>query len=187
MRQHPILGYGVMHKGVDFGAPEGTPVLAAASGQVIFADTDAGHGLFVKIDHGSESATGYAHLSRLGPGIASGTTVRQGQLIGFVGSTGLSTGPHLHYEFYRQGKAIDPLTERPGVQQTLAGAELERYRAQVRDYIGQFKLAPSVGDGSMVIVPPTATAAAAAAPQRQAVSAPPVGQVSRKSAPKKNR
>ena len=99
MRQHPILGYGAVHKGVDFAAPEGTPVLASAAGQVSFADNDGGHGLFVKIDHNSEVATGYAHLSRLGPGIAPGANVRQGQLIGFVGSSGLSTGPHLHYEF----------------------------------------------------------------------------------------
>jgi len=178
MRQHPILGYGVLHKGVDFAAPEGTPVLAAAAGQVTFADTDGGHGLFVKIDHGSEAGTGYAHLSRLGPAIAPGAAVRQGQLIGFVGSTGLSTGPHLHYEFYRQGKAVDPLAERPGVRPALVGAELDRYRVQVRDYIGQFKLAPSVGDGSMVIVPPTA--------QQRPAGEPRVGYVSRKSTTKKN-
>jgi murein DD-endopeptidase MepM/ murein hydrolase activator NlpD len=181
MRQHPILGYGAMHKGVDFAAPEGTPVLASASGQVSFADNDGGHGLFVKIDHGSDVATGYAHLSRLAPGIAPGAAVRQGQLIGFVGSTGLSTGPHLHYEFYRAGKQVDPLAEKLGVRPTLGGADLERFRAQVREYIGQFKQAPSVGDGSMVLVPP-------AAPPRQAASEPErTDYVARKSAPKKTR
>jgi murein DD-endopeptidase MepM/ murein hydrolase activator NlpD len=181
MRQHPILGYGAMHKGVDFGAPEGTPVLASASGQVSFADTDGGHGLFVKIDHGSDVGTGYAHLSRLAPGIAPGAAVRQGQLIGFVGSTGLSTGPHLHYEFYRGGKPVDPLAEKLGVRPALTGAELERFRGQVREYVGQFKQAPSVGDGSMVLVPP-------AAPQRQAAGEPAhTDYIARKSAPKKTR
>jgi murein DD-endopeptidase MepM/ murein hydrolase activator NlpD len=170
-----------MHKGVDFGAPEGTPVLASASGQVSFADTDGGHGLFVKIDHGSDVGTGYAHLSRLAPGIAPGAAVRQGQLIGFVGSTGLSTGPHLHYEFYRGGKPVDPLAEKLGVRPALTGAELERFRGQVREYVGQFKQAPSVGDGSMVLVPP-------AAPQRQAAGEPArTDHVARKSAPKKTR
>ena len=179
MRQHPILGYGAMHRGVDFAAPEGTPVLASAAGQVTFADTEKGHGLFVKVDHGSEIGTGYAHLSRLAPGIAPGAAVRQGQLIGFVGSTGRSTGPHLHYEFYRNGKTVNPLAEKFGVRQTLAGDDLERFRTQVREYVSQFKQAPSVGNGSTVIAPKapapaaadapaTAAAVPADAPQRQA-------------------
>jgi len=187
MRQRPILGYGATHKGVDFGAPEGTPVLASSAGQVSFANSDGGHGLFVKIDHGSDVGTGYAHLSRLAPGIAPGTNVRQGQLIGFVGSTGLSTGPHLHYEFYRAGKPVDPLAEKLGVRPALTGVDLERFRGQVRDYIGQLKQAPSVGDGSMVLVPPT-TPAQGTAPQRQAASEPThTDYVARKSAPKKTR
>jgi len=181
MRQHPILGYGAMHKGVDFAAPEGTPVLASASGHVTFADTDGGHGLFVKIDHGSNVGTGYAHLSRFAPGIAPGAAVRQGQLIGFVGVTGLSTGPHLHYEFYRQGKHVDPLAEKLGVRPALVGGDLERFRNQVHDYIGQFKQAPSVGDGSMVLVPPSAMSSRQASSERHA------DYVARKSNAKKTR
>jgi murein DD-endopeptidase MepM/ murein hydrolase activator NlpD len=151
MREHPILGYTTMHKGVDFGAAEGTPVLAAAAGTVDMAGEDGGHGLYVKIAHGGEVATGYAHLSRLGPGIRPGVPVRQGQLIGFVGATGLATGPHLHYEFFRQGKAVDPMAEQAVVRPALSGAELDRFRAQLRTYIGYFKTAPTVGDGSSVI------------------------------------
>jgi murein DD-endopeptidase MepM/ murein hydrolase activator NlpD len=188
-RQHPILGYGKMHKGVDFAAPAGTPVLASAAGEVTFADNDGSHGLFVKIDHGSDVATGYAHLARLGPGIAPGATVRQGQLIGFVGSSGRSTGPHLHYEFYRGGKPVDPLKEKLGVRQTLSGKDLERFRAQVRKYVGQFKLAPSVGDGAMVLVPKSAAIPAAVttatlppppAARQAAQSAPPPATAPRK-------
>jgi len=148
---------------------------------VTFADTDGGHGLFVKIDHGSNVGTGYAHLSRFAPGIAPGAAVRQGQLIGFVGVTGLSTGPHLHYEFYRQGKHVDPLAEKLGVRPALVGGDLERFRNQVHDYIGQFKQAPSVGDGSMVLVPPSAMSS------RQASSEPHADYVARKSNAKKTR
>jgi len=157
MREHPLLGFTMMHKGVDFAAPEGTPVLAAAAGTIDMAGEDGGHGLYVKIGHGEDVATGYAHLSRLGPGIRPGMSVRQGQLIGFVGATGLATGPHLHYEFFRHGKAVDPMTERAAVRPALSGTELDRFRAQVRSYIGYFKTAPTVGDGTSVI--PQASAA----------------------------
>ncbi len=97
-REHPILGYSALHTGVDFAAPQGTPVLAAGAGKVKMAGYNGGYGLYVRLDHTAQIGTGYGHLSRLGPGIKPGVPVRQGQVIGFVGSTGMSTGPHLHYD-----------------------------------------------------------------------------------------
>jgi murein DD-endopeptidase MepM/ murein hydrolase activator NlpD len=142
MREHPIMGYSAMHTGVDFAAPMGTPVLAAGAGTVTLADVKGGYGLFVKLEHAGQVGTGYAHLSRLGPGIRQGATVRQGQVIGFVGSTGTSTGPHLHYEFYRNGTPVNPLAERSVGQTTLKGADLSRFQAALREYVHQFKTAP---------------------------------------------
>ena len=106
MRQHPLLGYTRMHQGVDFGAPEGTPVYAAADGVVEEARWDGGYGRWLKIRHGPALETGYAHLS--GWAVTPGTTVRQGQVVGYVGETGLATGPHLHFEVFRSGRRIDP-------------------------------------------------------------------------------
>ena len=112
----PILGYSAMHTGVDFGAPSGTPILAAGAGKVTMAGYNGGYGIFVKLEHTREIGTGYGHMSRLGPGIKPGVAVRQGQVIGFVGSTGMSTGPHLHYEFYRGGRAVNPLAQKFAMQ-----------------------------------------------------------------------
>jgi murein DD-endopeptidase MepM/ murein hydrolase activator NlpD len=108
-REHPILGYSALHTGVDFAAPRGTPVLAAGAGKVKMAGYNGGYGLYVRLDHTAQIGTGYGHLSRLGPGIKPGVAVRQGQVIGFVGSTGMSTGAHLHYEFYRANAPVNPL------------------------------------------------------------------------------
>ena len=96
-RLHPLLGFTRMHEGIDFAAPPGTPVLAAGDGRVVQAGRNGGYGNWVEIQHGNGLATGYAHLLRLGPGIRPGTSVHQSQVVGFVGSTGLSTGPHLHF------------------------------------------------------------------------------------------
>ena len=93
MREHPILGYSALHAGVDFSAPSGTPILAAGAGKVAMAGPNGGYGLYVKLQHTSDVGTAYGHMSRLGPGIKPGVVVRQGQVIGFVGSTGMSTGP----------------------------------------------------------------------------------------------
>ena len=116
MREHPILGYSAMHTGVDFGAPTGTPILAAGAGKVVMAGYNGGYGIFVKLEHTRDIGTGYGHMSRLGPGIKPGVAVRQGQVIGFVGSTGMSTGPHLHYEFYRGGQPVNPLAQKFAMQ-----------------------------------------------------------------------
>lgn len=110
MRRHPILGYVRMHSGVDFAASWGSPIYAVTDGRVEYAGWHGGHGNYVRLDHGSGIATGYGHMSRIA--VAPGTTVRRGQIIGYVGSTGLSTGAHLHYEVYRGGQTVDPFSIR---------------------------------------------------------------------------
>ncbi len=107
-RRHPILGYMRMHAGVDFGAAWGAPIYAATEGRVSFAGWHGGHGNYVRLDHGGGLGTGYGHMSRIA--VAPGMSVRRGQVIGYVGSTGLSTGPHLHYEMYRNGQTVNPLS-----------------------------------------------------------------------------
>ena len=125
-RFHPILGYSRMHQGMDFGAPTGSPILAAAAGRVEFAGWHGGHGNYVKVAHGPHLATAYGHMSRIG--VRPGQAVAQGQLIGWVGSTGLSTGPHLHYEVWRDGQAVDPRAAHLPTGVQLAGAELARFK-----------------------------------------------------------
>lgn len=132
-RLHPLLGYTRFHKGVDYGAPSGTPIVAVADGRVSFAGWHGGHGNFVKLDHAGGLGSGYGHMSRIA--VRSGTYVRQGQVIGFVGSTGLSTGPHLHFEVYKGGAAVNPGAVQFITQPQLAGAELQRFRGQLAAYL----------------------------------------------------
>tara|TARA_B100001248_G_C27391612_1_gene462728 strand:+ start:107 stop:1405 length:1299 start_codon:yes stop_codon:yes gene_type:complete len=106
-RKHPILGYTKMHLGTDFAAPKGTPIMASGDGKVTKAGWCGGGGNCVKIKHNSTYQTVYAHMSKFGRGIKKGVRVKQGQIIGYVGSTGLSTGPHLHYEVIKNGKKIN--------------------------------------------------------------------------------
>jgi len=106
-RKHPILGYTKMHLGTDFAAPKGTPIMASGDGKVMKAGWCGGGGNCVKIKHNSTYQTVYAHMSKFGGGIKKGVRVKQGQIIGYVGSTGLSTGPHLHYEVIENGKKIN--------------------------------------------------------------------------------
>ena len=110
LRRHPILGYARMHAGVDFGAAWGSPIFAVAGGIVSYAGRHGGHGNYVRLEHGG-FGTGYGHMSRIA--VAPGTKVQAGQVIGYVGSTGLSTGPHLHYEVYQGGRTVNPLGFRP--------------------------------------------------------------------------
>ena len=107
MRKHPILGYNKLHRGTDFAAPMGTPIMASGTGVVTKASWCGGGGNCVKIKHNSTYQTTYAHLSNFGAGIKKGKKIRQGQIIGYVGSTGMSTGPHLHYEVIVNGKKIN--------------------------------------------------------------------------------
>jgi len=106
-RKHPILGFTRMHAGTDFAAPKGTPIMASGDGLVVRAKWCGGGGNCVKIKHNSVYQTVYAHMSKFGRGIKKGVRVKQGQIIGYVGSTGLSTGPHLHYEVIENGKKIN--------------------------------------------------------------------------------
>ncbi|MEM7460789.1 MAG: M23 family metallopeptidase, partial [Pseudomonadota bacterium] len=106
-RRHPISGYTRLHKGTDFAAPTGTPIYAAGNGVVERASRYGGYGHYIRIRHTQGYKTAYAHLSRYARGVKSGRRVKQGQIIGYVGSTGASTGPHLHYEVYKNGKALD--------------------------------------------------------------------------------
>jgi murein DD-endopeptidase MepM/ murein hydrolase activator NlpD len=129
MRRHPILGYKRMHAGIDFKAGHGTPIFAASDGAVAYAGRKGGYGNFVQLNHGGNLATGYGHMSRIAA--RPGQRVRQGQIIGYVGSTGLSTGPHLHYELYRNGRPINPLSVTFTQRAQLGGAELARFKAEV--------------------------------------------------------
>ena len=146
MREHPILGFSALHAGVDFAAPPGTPILAAGTGKVAMAGPNGGYGLYVKLQHTSDVATAYAHMSRIGPGIKPGVAVRQGQVIGFVGSTGMSTGPHLHYEFHRGGKPVNPLAQKFAMRAAVGGKDATRFQGFARQYLAQMKNAPVVAD-----------------------------------------
>jgi len=107
IRKHPILGYNKLHQGTDFAAPTGTPIMASGSGVILRAQKYKGYGNFVSIKHNSTYVTAYGHMSKYGRGIRKGVRVNQGQIIGYVGSTGMSTGPHLHYEVIKNGKRIN--------------------------------------------------------------------------------
>ena len=109
MRKHPILGYSRMHRGTDFAAPRGTPIYAAGNGVVDFAGRKGGYGKYVRLRHGATYQTAYAHMKSFAKGVTKGSRVKQGQIIGYVGTTGQSTGPHLHYEVMVNGKQVNPL------------------------------------------------------------------------------
>jgi murein DD-endopeptidase MepM/ murein hydrolase activator NlpD len=131
-RYHPVLGIYRAHLGTDFGAPHGTPVKATGDGTVQFAGRDGGYGNIVVIRHPGGYTTHYAHLSRFGKDIARGKRVEQGEVIGFVGATGLATGPHLHYEFRHNGRPLDSRTARLPGQPPIPGDLLASFQ-RVRD------------------------------------------------------
>jgi murein DD-endopeptidase MepM/ murein hydrolase activator NlpD len=128
MRKHPVLGRMRAHKGVDYAARTGTPIMAAGDGRVAFAGWKSGYGRAVIIDHGQGRSTLYGHLSAWGK-FKQGQQVAQGKTIGYVGMSGLATGPHLHYEFRIGGKQVNPLTVTMPKPAPLGGAELARFRA----------------------------------------------------------
>jgi len=127
MRKHPILGYNKMHRGTDFAAPEGTPIMASGDGKIIRARWCGGGGNCIKIKHNSTYSTVYAHLSKFASGIKEGVRVKQGRIIGYVGSTGMSTGPHLHYEVIENGKKINSQTLKLPSGKTLTGKNRELF------------------------------------------------------------
>ncbi len=129
-RRHPVLGYTRAHQGVDFGAGTGTPILAAGDGVVVEARRWGGYGNWLRIRHGNGWDTGYGHISRYARGIHAGSHVRQGQVVAYVGSTGLATGPHLHYEVWRNGHRVNPLSAKVPQGSVLKGAELAAFKAE---------------------------------------------------------
>jgi len=129
MRRHPILGYRRMHSGLDFRARHGTPIVAVTDGRVRSAGRAGGCGLTVRLDHDESLSTRYCHMSRTA--VQRGQSVRRGQVIGYVGSTGLSTGPHLHYEMYRGGRKINPESVSYVTRAVLTGTELLDFKRQL--------------------------------------------------------
>lgn len=134
MRRHPILGYSRMHWGVDWSAPHGTPIIAPGNGEVIKAGWSSGYGKQTVIRHANGYETSYSHQTRFAKGVVPGARVRQGQVIGYIGTTGLSTGPHLHYEMKVNGKHVDPMRVRLPGGKSLEGEELEAFKRE-RDRI----------------------------------------------------
>ncbi len=130
-RRHPVLGFRRSHQGVDFGAGTGTPILAAGDGVVVEARRWGGYGNWVRLRHANGWETGYAHTSRYAKGIRAGVRVKQGQVIAYVGSTGMSTGPHLHYEVWRNGQRVNPIGAKVPQGTILAGAELNAFKTKM--------------------------------------------------------
>ena len=159
MRRHPILGYRRMHAGLDFKARHGTPIVAVTDGRVTGAGRMGGCGNAVRLRHDGGIDTRYCHMSRIA--VNRGQSVRRGQVIGYVGSTGLSTGPHLHYEMYRGGRAIDPAAVQYVTRAQLSGAELKRFK----DALARIKtVAPGA---ALAELEQTATEVAAEEPERE--------------------
>ncbi len=151
LRNHPILGYSKMHKGVDFGAPQGTPIFAAGDGVIVKIGRQGSYGNYVQIRHNSEYATAYAHMSRFAKGLEVGSRVRQGDVIGYVGATGRATGPHLHYEVLMAGKQTNPLDVKLPAGEKLAGDQLIAFKARMQEIDG---LRQRTKDGTFVAEAP---------------------------------
>ena len=138
VRKHPILGYNKLHKGVDFAAPKGTPIYAAGNGVIDFVGKNGGYGKYIRIRHNSSYKTAYAHLSNYKKNIYKGIRVSQGEVIGYVGSTGKSTGPHLHYEVIYQNKQINPMKMKLPSGKILKDEELKKFNKEVRIIYSDF-------------------------------------------------
>ncbi|WP_456445792.1 OapA family protein [Thiolapillus sp.] len=136
-RWHPVLKRWRSHKGVDYAAPRGTPVKATGNGKVVFRGKKGGYGNVIFLRHGGKYTTVYGHLSRFAKGLHKGQSVKQGQIIGYVGSTGLATGPHLHYEFRVHGKHQNPLTIKLPKSIRLPKSELTRFRKTIAPVLAQ--------------------------------------------------
>jgi murein DD-endopeptidase MepM/ murein hydrolase activator NlpD len=143
MRRHPLLGYSKMHAGVDFGAPSGTPIRAAGSGTVDLAGRNGAYGIAVMVKHNAKYKTLYAHMSKLAAGVRKGTRVNQGQIIGYVGSTGRSTGPHLHYEVRVNNRPVNPTAIKAAGGKQLAGGDMRKFKVMKQRVHAMMKQAPS--------------------------------------------
>lgn len=128
-RRHPVLGYTKMHRGVDFAAPRGTPIYAAGDGAIDYIGRKGGYGKYIRIRHNSEYSTAYAHMHGYAKGMKQGKRVRQGQVIGYVGTTGRSTGNHLHFEIMKNGRQTNPMRVRMPSGRKLKGKELKTFMA----------------------------------------------------------
>jgi murein DD-endopeptidase MepM/ murein hydrolase activator NlpD len=137
-RTHPILGYQKLHRGVDFAAPTGTPIYAAGAATIEFAGPKGANGNFVALRHDNGWRTLYLHMNAFGPGITTGARVSQGQQVGEVGTTGRSTGPHLHYEVHIDGEPVDPMTIQVGEGRSLSGPLLAAF-VEARNRIDQVR------------------------------------------------
>jgi murein DD-endopeptidase MepM/ murein hydrolase activator NlpD len=135
-RKHPILGYTKRHTGVDFAAPRGTPIYAAGNGTISYAGNKGGYGRYISIRHNGTYTTAYAHMKGFARGMGTGKRVNQGQVIGYVGTTGRSTGPHLHYEIIRNGRKTNPLRVKMPAGTKLKGSDLKRF-LKVRKRVDQ--------------------------------------------------
>ncbi|WP_417518754.1 M23 family metallopeptidase [Minwuia sp.] len=128
-RKHPILGYTKMHKGTDFAARSGTPIMAAGDGTIVSLGWNGGYGRYIRIRHNGTYQTAYAHMKAFRRGLKKGSVVKQGQIIGYVGTSGRSTGPHLHYEVLKSGKQVNPRSIKLPTGIKLAGASLKAFQA----------------------------------------------------------
>ncbi|MDZ4759713.1 MAG: M23 family metallopeptidase [Alphaproteobacteria bacterium] len=156
-RKHPILGYTKLHKGTDFAAARGTPIYAAGNGVVERAGPFSTFGNYVRIQHANGYETAYAHMNSFGRGIKKGVRVRQGEVIGYVGTTGRSTGPHLHYEVYVGGKAVNAMSLKLPTGRKLEGAQLEAFNAE-RARIDALRLGEIAGQTLVSAAPATPSA-----------------------------
>ena len=153
-RRHPILGYSKLHTGVDWADAIGSPIYAAGNGTIIYANWKSGYGKHTEIQHANGYVTTYSHQSGFARGIREGVTVRQGQLIGYLGNTGLSTGPHLHYEVKINGNFVDPMRIRLPRGRALDGkflAEFKKERERIEALLSHAPVPPKVanaGSGS---------------------------------------
>jgi len=138
IRKHPILGYNKKHLGVDFAASTGTPVYAAGNGVIEYAGKNGGYGNYIRIRHNSSYKTAYAHLKSFNKRISNGVRVNQGQIIGYVGSTGRSTGPHLHYEVIYQNKKINPMKMKLPSGKVLKENELQAFQKSSKRIYSDF-------------------------------------------------
>jgi murein DD-endopeptidase MepM/ murein hydrolase activator NlpD len=131
MRLHPILGYTRMHKGVDFGAPVGTPIYAAGNGTIVDIGMRNGYGNYIRVKHNDTYSTAYAHISRFAAGMRKGDHVKQGEVIAYVGATGEATGPHLHYEVLINNQQVNPATVKVAGGDKLTGKDLADFKTQM--------------------------------------------------------
>lgn len=154
MRRHPVLGFNKMHKGIDFAAPRGTPIYAAGDGTIVKLGRFSSYGNYIKIRHRTGLETAYAHMNGYKAGLKAGSRVKQGQVIGYVGTTGRSTGPHLHYELLVDGKHSNPNSLKLPTGKALAGKDLKAFKTSVAETARLFDRkkgsAPAVASAAQV-------------------------------------